>query len=90
MQKIGPLYAPNGPTLEFEDRTDFIDLQRIHLEVKCKIVKADNTNLKYVTGDASQQDTQVFVNNTLHYSRIARPRSKSLFCKWTLRPQGLN
>ena len=45
-QKIGPLYAPNGPTLEFEvkgDRTNFIDLQNIYLEVKCKIVKADNT-----------------------------------------------
>ena len=47
-QKIGPLYAPNGPTLEFEvkgDRTNFIDLQNIFLEVMCKIVKADNTNI---------------------------------------------
>ena len=37
-QKIGPVYAPNGPTLQFEvagDRTSFIDLQNIYLEVKC-------------------------------------------------------
>ena len=68
-QTIGQLYAPNGPTLEFEvkgDWTNFIDLQNICLEVKCKIVKTDNTNLNYVTGDATQQDTPVFVNNTLH------------------------
>ena len=34
-QKIGPVYAPNGPTLEFEvigDRTNLIDLQNIFLE----------------------------------------------------------
>ena len=81
-QKIGPLYAPNGPTLEYEvkgDRTNFIDLQNIYLEVKCKIVKADNTNLNYVTGDATQQDTPVFVNNTLH----------SLFSDCTVTAQGI-
>ena len=67
-QKIGPLYAANGPTLDFEvkgDRANFIGLQNIYLEVKCKNVKTDNTNLNYVTGDANQQDTPVFVNNTL-------------------------
>ena len=39
-QKIGPLYALNGPTLKIEDtgdKTNFIDLQNIYLEVKCKI-----------------------------------------------------
>ena len=67
-QKIGPLFVPNGPTLEFEvkgDQTNFIDLQNIDLDVKCNIVKADKTTLNYVTGDATQQDTPVFVNNTL-------------------------
>ena len=81
-QKIGPLYAPNGPTLVFEvkgDRTIFIDIQNIYLEVKCKIVKTDNTNLIYVTGDATQQDTPVFVNNTLH----------SLFSDCTVAAQGV-
>ena len=68
-QQIGPLYAPNGPTLELGvkgDRTNFIDLQNNYLEIKCKMVKADNTNLSCVTGDATQQDTPVFVNNTVH------------------------
>ena len=81
-QKIGPRYAPNGPTLEFEvkgDRTNFIDLQNICLKVKCKIVKADNTKLNYVTADASQQDTPVFVNNTLH----------SFFSNCTVTAQGV-
>ena len=81
-QKIGPLYALIGPTLEFEvkgDRTNFIDLQNIYLEVKCKTVKADNTNLNYVTGDATQQETPVFVNNTLH----------SIFSDCTVTAQGV-
>ena len=68
-QKIGLLYSPNGPTVEFEvkrDQTKFIDIQNNYLEVKCKIARADNTNLNYVTGDATQQETPVFVNNTLH------------------------
>ena len=42
--------------LEFKvngDRTNFIDLQNTYLEVKGKIVKADNTNINYVTGDAT-------------------------------------
>ena len=72
-QKIGPLYAPKGPTLEFEvmgDRTNFTDSQNIYLEVKCKIVKADNTNLTY--GDATQQDTPILSTILfIHYSRIA-------------------
>ena len=68
--------------LEFEvkgDRTKFIDLQNIHLDVKCKIVKADKTNSNYVTGDATQQDSPVFVNNTLH----------SLFADCTVTAQGV-
>ena len=40
-QKLGPVYTPNGSMLEFKfagDRNNFIDLQKIFLEVKCKIV----------------------------------------------------
>ena len=43
-QKIGPIYSPNGPTLEFEvvgDRNSFLDLQKIFLETKCKIKQSD-------------------------------------------------
>ena len=68
-QKVGPLYAPNGPTLEFEvvgDRTNFIDLQNIYLEVKCKILQSNNNNLRYNAADAALSDSPIFVNNTLH------------------------
>ena len=68
-QKVGPLYAPNGPTLEFErvgDRNNFIDLQNICLEVKCRILQANGNNLRYDTTDASLTDSPCFVNNTLH------------------------
>ena len=68
-QKIGPLYSPNGPTLEFEvvgDRTNFIDLQNIYLEVKCKILQSDSNRLRFPTGDAAASDLPIFVNNTLH------------------------
>ena len=39
-QKLGPVYSPNGPMLEFEvagDRKNFIDLQKICLEVNVKL-----------------------------------------------------
>ena len=68
-QKIGPVYAPNGPTLEFEvtgDRTNFIDLQNIYLEVKCKIVQANGDPLRYHASNATERDTPKFANNTLH------------------------
>ena len=68
-QKIGSLYAPNGPTLEFEligDRKNFIDLQNIYLEVKCKILLTSGNNLRYDAGDATLSDSPCFVNNTLH------------------------
>ena len=49
-QKLGPVYSPNGPMLEFEvsgDRNNFIDLQKIFLEIKCKIVQSSGANLKH-------------------------------------------
>ena len=80
--KIGPLFAPKALLLDFEvkgDRNIFINLRNIYLEVKCEIVKADNANLNYVTGDATQQVTPVFVNNTLD----------SLFSDCTVTAQGV-
>lgn len=68
-QKIGPIYAPNGPTLEFEvvgDRTNFIDLQNIYLEVNCKILQANGADLRFDAADATQSDKPMFVNNALH------------------------
>ena len=49
-QKFGPVYSPNGPMLEFEvagDRNNFIDLQKVFLEIKCKIVQSSDADLKY-------------------------------------------
>ena len=39
-QKVGPVYSPNGPMLEFEvprDRNNFVDLQKIFMEINCKV-----------------------------------------------------
>ena len=39
-QKIGPSYSRDGPMLDFQvigDRSNFIDLQKLLLEIKCKI-----------------------------------------------------
>ena len=61
-QKIGPVYSPNGPMLEFEvtgDRNNFIDLQKIFLEVKCKVVKADGSNLDYDAEDLTTSIKQI-------------------------------
>ena len=48
-QKLGPVYIPNGPMMEFEvagNRNNFIDSQKIFLEVKYKIVQSSEANLK--------------------------------------------
>ena len=39
-QKTGPLYSPSGSSVEFEvvgDRNNFKDLQKVYLEVNCRI-----------------------------------------------------
>ncbi len=68
-QRVGPIYSPNGPTLEFKfvgDRSNFIDLQNIFLELTCRIVNDDGTNLRTHATDPAQRDTPVLVNNVLH------------------------
>ena len=71
-QKLGPVYSPNGPMLEFEVagyRNNFIDLQKIFLEVKCKIVQSSEANLKYdgtAAADVTKTDAPYFCNNVLH------------------------
>ena len=61
-QKVGPKYSPDNTSLTFEvvaDGRNVIDLRKIFLEVKVRIVEADGTIVL---------DTQkpCFVNNTLH------------------------
>ena len=68
-RKTGPLYSPSGSSLQFEvvgDRNNFIDLQKIYLEIKCRILQTDGTDLRYTTGDANASDLPYFVNNILH------------------------
>ena len=57
-QKVGPSYYPDGPMLEFEvmsDRKNFIDLQKLLLEIKCKISRNNDGDLRTGT-DATNTD----------------------------------
>ena len=71
--------------LEFEvagDRNNFIDLQKIFLEIKCKIVQASEADLKYdaeAAADVTKTDAPYFCNNTLN----------SLFSDCTVSANGL-
>lgn len=68
-QRIGPVYSSDGPTLEFKlvgDRNNFIDLQRIYLELTCRMVRSDGTDLRVANTDPTLGDTPNFANNILH------------------------
>ena len=84
-QKLGPVYSPNGRMLEFEvagDRNNFIDIQKIFLEVKCKIVQSSEADLRYDAGaatDVTKTDAPYFCNNVFH----------SLFSDCTVSANGL-
>ena len=71
--------------LEFEvpgDRNNFNDLQKIFLEVKCKIVQSSEADLRYDAGaatDVTKTDAPYFCNNVLH----------SLFSDYTVSANGL-
>ena len=84
-QKLGPVYSPIGTMLEFEvagDRNNLIDLQKIFLEIKCKIVQGSEADLKYEAGaaaDVTKTDAPYFCNIILH----------SLFSDCTVSTNGL-
>lgn len=70
-QKIGPVYSPNGSTLEFKvsgDRNNFINLQDMRLEISCSIQQQNGNNLRYANAAQTVDNTDkpVFVNNILH------------------------
>jgi hypothetical protein len=68
-QKIGPVYSPNGPTLEFKvmgDRNNFLDLQHVYLELSCSIRQQNGDALRYHATTAADSDAPKFVNNILH------------------------
>ena len=67
-QKVGPPYSPDGPMREFEvlgDRNNSIDLQKILLEIKCKISRNNDEDLGTST-DAANTDAPYLSNNALH------------------------
>ena len=81
-QKIGPVYSPNGPMLEFEitgDRNNFVDLQKIYLEIRCKVTQSNGADLRYDNTDPTVSDSTFLVNNSLY----------SLFSDCTLSANGL-
>ena len=71
-QKLGTVYSPNGPFPDFEvagDRNKFFDLQKIFLEVKCKIVQSSDADLKHdntAAADVTETDAPYFCNSVLH------------------------
>ena len=68
-QKTGKLYSPTGSLLEFEivsDRNNFINLQKIYLETKIRVVHRNGNDLRFTTGDDKISDTPHLVNNVLH------------------------
>ena len=68
-QRIGPVYSPNGPTLEFKvlgDRHNFLDMQHIYLELSCSIHQQNGADLRYSAGTAADSDEPTFINNILH------------------------
>ena len=81
-QKIGPVYSANGPMLEFEitgDRNNFVDLQKIYLEIRCKVTQSNGADLRYDNTDPTVFDSPFLVNNSLY----------SLFSDCTLSANGL-
>ena len=80
-QNVGPSYSPDGPILEFEvlgDRNNFIDLQKLVLEIKCKISRNNDGDLRTGT-DATKTEAPYFSNNALH----------SLFSECTVSANGV-
>ena len=68
-QKIGPVYSPNGPMLKFEitgDRKIFVELQKIYLEIRCKVTQSNGADLRYDNTDPTVSDSQFLVNNSLY------------------------
>ena len=67
-EKVGPSYSPDGPLLEFEilgDRNNFKDLKKLHPEIKCKISRNNDGDLRSGT-EAANTDAPYLSNNALH------------------------
>ena len=68
--------------MEFEvvgNCNNFTDLQKIYLEIKCRILQNDGTDLRYTASDANASDLPYFANKMLH----------SLFADCTISANGI-
>ena len=68
-QRIGPVYSPNRTMLEFEitgDRNTFVDLQKIYLEIRCKVTQSNGADLRYDNTDSTVSDSPFLANNSLY------------------------
>ena len=68
--------------LEFEitsDRSNFVDLQKLYLEIRCKVTESNGADLQYDNTDPTVSDSTFLVNNSLY----------SLFSDCTLSANGL-
>ena len=69
-QKIGAVFAPNGPTLEFEvvlDQTNDNFRKNNYFEVECRIPRPNGDKVEYDAADAAAADSPFFPNNTQHF-----------------------
>ena len=69
--------------LEFEingDRYSFVDLQKIYLEIRSRVMQANGADLRYDNTDPIVSGSLLFVNNSLI----------SVFSDCTLSANGLN
>ena len=69
-QKVRPSFSPGGAMLEFEvlgDSNTFIELQKLLLEIKCKISRNNDGDLRTGT-NAANTDAPYLSNNALHSS----------------------
>ena len=81
-QKIGDVYSPNRPMLELKiifDRNNFVELQKIYLQIRCKVTQANRADLRYDNTDPTLSDSQFLVIICLY----------SLYSDCTLSANGL-
>ena len=55
--------------LEFEitgDRKNFVDLQKIYLEIRCKVTPSNGADLRYDNTDPTGSGSPFLVNNSLY------------------------
>ena len=47
------------------DRNNFVDLQKLYLEIRCKAIQANGADLRYDNTDPTVSDSPFIVNNSL-------------------------